>query len=66
MPIEDQQAETALQLERDKLKAVVDNVSIGLVLCDAQGCNISMNPAGGPAVGVISWTASRSTLAKSI
>lgn len=34
MPIENQQAET-----------VVANVSIGLVLCDAQGGHITMNPA---------------------
>jgi PAS domain-containing protein len=45
VPIENQQAETALQLERDKLKAVVANVSFGLVLCDAQGGHITMNPA---------------------
>lgn len=39
------QAELALELERNKLSAVFQNVDIGLVTCDAQGGNISMNPA---------------------
>ncbi|NNM78855.1 MAG: PAS domain S-box protein [Gallionella sp.] len=33
----------ALQMERDKLAAIFDNTSMGLVLTDAQGGNITMN-----------------------
>ena len=35
----------SLQLERDKLAAIFDNASMGLVLTDAQGGDITMNPA---------------------
>lgn len=38
-------AQEALALERNKLSAAFSNVAIGLTMCDAQGGNISMNPA---------------------
>jgi PAS domain S-box-containing protein len=38
-------AETFLLLERNKLAAVFENVDIGLVICDEQGGDISMNAA---------------------
>ena len=39
------QTEEALELERNKLVAAFSNLTIGLTMCDAQGGNITMNPA---------------------
>ncbi len=42
---EPKRAEEELRLERGKLVAAFDNTEIGLVLCDGQGGDISMNAA---------------------
>ena len=42
---ERKRAEMALELERSKLAAAFENADIGLIICDAQGGDISMNAA---------------------
>jgi PAS domain S-box-containing protein len=42
---ERKQTEAALELERGKLAAAFDNTAMGLVLCDGQGGDMSMNAA---------------------
>lgn len=42
---ERKRVEAALELERSKLAAAFENVDVGLVICDAQGGDISMNAA---------------------